>query len=66
MHRLTLRDVTFQLDSPDSRPALLLNHIDDAELVRVRADHAAGTPALVQQDVTGLVTRDCRDLTASP
>ena len=66
VHRLTLRDVTFQLDSPDARPALLLNHIEDAELVRVRADHAAGTPALVQQDVTGLVTRDCRDLTASP
>ncbi len=63
---LTLDHVELQLSSPDARPALLLDHVADAELLRLRADHAPTTPILVQNDVTGLEVRDCRDVLDTP
>ena len=49
---LRLRDVDVRFAAPDTRPAVVLDDVRDAEFDRVRVDKADGVPAVVLRDVT--------------
>lgn len=51
---LELSDIRLNYQQEDQRPALVLNDVRDADLDRMKAQHAPQTPVLVQKGVSGL------------
>ena len=60
---LTLDNVTFDLDQPDLRPALVCDDVADLELSNVRAQGNSEAEALIRlQQVRGAFVHGCRPL----
>lgn len=54
---IQLDNVDVRFERPDTRPAVVLDDVRDAELHRVRTSKVDGVPAVVLRDVTDVSTR---------
>jgi hypothetical protein len=55
-----LDSVTARFDEPDTRPAVVLDDVRDAEFQHVRLSKADGAPTFVLRDVTDFVLHQGR------
>ena len=60
---LTMENIDLSYDSPDLRPALYLNDVNDSRISDLKAFHEAGTESLIVIDSSkNIVIRDCNTL----
>jgi polygalacturonase len=62
LRRVTLHAIDLRTETPDARPALILDDVADVHLSQVNAACAPGVPVLRLKDVSGLSITDCAGL----